>query len=328
MFQMWADGVFNGARGAGRDVFDSRPHASTAKAIMINTASQYPLPNNYPELTRFVQGWGLPDVKQLYNTAQDNGWRMPILVNEDRTLRSGDVAAYNLQVFNSGNWLRATLVYSDPPPALPPDPAVPAIVNNLSIRVVSPGGTEYFGNVGLNAGNWSVPGGSRNNIDNVQNIFIQSAESGNWVIEVSADEINLDGHVETQALDADFALVVTTGGAANSRWTNSGLRFTCDGRERMRINDNGDFLVAGKHRTTPYDGLKFSYSGATKASCEGTNGHFTNASAPVPDQPSTVNPLPASGLTFRNSGNGNGFQIGSDGLLRSTVDAYVIGHAF
>jgi serine protease AprX len=324
-FQMWADGVFLGNRGANRDVFDSRPHASTAKAIMINTAAQYDFNGTAANLTRVHQGWGMPDVHQLYTTAENNGWHIPILVNEDRILRQWDAANYFLRVNAPGNWLRATLVYSDPPPAAG---ATSALVNVLFIRVISPNGTEYYGNVGLDAGNWSTSGGAPNTIDNVQNVFVQNADAGEWTIQVRADAINQDGHVETAALDADFALVVTTGGVNNSRWTNSGIRFSCNNREWMRINENCDLLFAGNHRSMPVSGLQFTYGGLAKATLENTNGHFSSASVPNPDVPTTVNPLPSTGITFTNKYSGNGFQIGNDGLLRSNVDAFVVAHSF
>ena len=40
-------------------------------------------------------------------------------------------------------------------------------------------------------------------------MFVDNPEAGVWVIEISADEIVQDGHVETAALDADFGLVVS-----------------------------------------------------------------------------------------------------------------------
>ncbi|MFT7667858.1 MAG: hypothetical protein ACI8X5_000543 [Planctomycetota bacterium] len=38
--------------------------------------------------------------------------------------------------------------------------------------------------------------------------YVQNASAGTWTIEVLADEINQDGHVETGALDTDYALVI------------------------------------------------------------------------------------------------------------------------
>ncbi|WP_246001536.1 S8 family serine peptidase [Allorhizocola rhizosphaerae] len=43
LFQMWADGVFAGSPGLGRDVFDSRPHAATAKALRSIRRTSIPL---------------------------------------------------------------------------------------------------------------------------------------------------------------------------------------------------------------------------------------------------------------------------------------------
>ncbi len=69
----------------------------------------------------------------------------------------------------------------------------------------------FWGNNGLLAGNWSTSGGIRNRIDTVENVFVQRPAAGTWTIQVLADEINQDSHVETTATDADFALVVSTG---------------------------------------------------------------------------------------------------------------------
>ena len=39
---------------------------------------------------------------------------------------------------------------------------------------------------------------------------VQRPAAGAWTVEVLANEVNADGHPETPATDADFALVVTT----------------------------------------------------------------------------------------------------------------------
>ncbi len=64
IFQMWHEGVFCGFGGAA-SVFASRPHMTTVKALMINTAYRYPLATEQPgsDFTRHNQGWGMVDVK-------------------------------------------------------------------------------------------------------------------------------------------------------------------------------------------------------------------------------------------------------------------------
>ncbi len=219
LFQMWADGVFAGAPGAGRDVFTARPHAATAKALMINQANQYTFSGTTHDLTRTHQGWGTASVGNLYSQAQANGWRLPILVNETDLLTAGTKKIYTLST-DGTQPLKATLAWTDP--AGSPS-AAKAQVNDLTLKVTAPNGTVYWGNNGLAAGNWSTSGGVANTIDTVENVFIQSPAAGTWTIEVSADAVNSDGHVETTATDVDYALVVTakTGTAPTSSPTAS-----------------------------------------------------------------------------------------------------------
>ncbi|MEO1335692.1 MAG: S8 family serine peptidase, partial [Myxococcota bacterium] len=205
MFQMWADGVFSGGPGQARDAFDVRPHMTTAKALLIHSAFQYAFSGTSDDKARVHQGWGMADVQNLYDIAQSNGWQLPILVDESSVLTPGAVDTYSIQV-NGSSPLKATMVYADP--AGNPS-AARHRVNDLSLRLVSPSGTVYWGNNGLSVGVWSTPGGSSNVLDTVENVFIQSPEAGTWTVEVRGDEIVQDGHLETAALDADYALVVT-----------------------------------------------------------------------------------------------------------------------
>lgn len=204
MFQMWADGVFDGGPGKARDVFATRPHAATAKALLINSATQYPFTGTTADLTRTHQGWGTVNLQTLYQASQAGGFRLPILVNETDLLTNGQTRRYTFNATGTRP-LFATLVYTDP--AGTPG-AARARVNDLTLRVTAPNGTVFFGNNGLAAGNWSTPGGSANVVDTVENVFVQTPAAGTWTIEVLASQLNADGHVETPATDADYALIV------------------------------------------------------------------------------------------------------------------------
>ncbi|WP_432076952.1 S8 family serine peptidase [Streptomyces wuyuanensis] len=207
VFQMWADGVFDGGPGLDRDVFASRPHAATAKALLINSADQYAFTGASHDLARMKQGWGTAGVGNLYQLAQDNNWRLPILVDETDVLTTGQTATYTLTTDGSRP-LKATMAYTDP---MGSPSAAQARVNDLTLKLTAPDGTVYWGNNGLAADNWSTPGGSANTIDTVENVFVQTPAAGTWTIEVIAGQVNADGHVETPATDADFALVATGG---------------------------------------------------------------------------------------------------------------------
>jgi len=206
MFQMWADGVFAGSPGAGADVFDARPHMTTAKALMINTASPYDFSGDDHDLARIHQGWGLPHVGDLYDEAQSHGWRLPLIIDETEIIAPAETHSFTVTVPAGADRFKVTMVYADP---MGNPGAAMARINDLTLRVSGPGGV-YYGNRGLRSGNWSEDVGDYpNDFDTVENVFIQDPAAGTWLIEIRADEIIEDSHPETAALDADYALVVS-----------------------------------------------------------------------------------------------------------------------
>ncbi|UCH98296.1 MAG: S8 family serine peptidase, partial [Candidatus Aminicenantes bacterium] len=137
IFQMWADGVFAGGPGLGRDVFDSRPHFTTAKALLIHSAYQYPFSGTSHDWTRMHQGWGMADVGNLYDLAQAHNWSFPVLIDESAVIAPLGTHTYNVNVTTGTDSLKATLVYADP--AGVPLAAVHRI-NDLSLKVTEPNG--------------------------------------------------------------------------------------------------------------------------------------------------------------------------------------------
>lgn len=198
-FQMWHLGLFGNP--TGRTVFDSRPHMTTAKAVLINTARQWSFSGTTHDRTRTHQGWGMADVGGLYDKRD-----ILFVVNETDILRPLERKNYSLIVPVRTPELKATLVFKDPSGI--PSSTVHRI-NDLSLHVTSPSGVEYWGNNGLLEGMWSAIGGAEDHNNTVENVFVQFPEAGSWAVEVIASEINEDSHPETNELDADFALVVS-----------------------------------------------------------------------------------------------------------------------
>ncbi len=179
---------------------------TTAKALMINTASPYDFSGDDHDLTRVHQGWGLAHVGDLYDQAEASNWRLPLVIDETEVIEPFQVHSYDLAVSGTGAWFKVTMVYADP---MGNPGGGLARINDLSLRVTGPDG-EYFGNRGLRTGNWSEDVGDfPNDFDTVENVFLQNPTPGQWRIEIMADEIIEDGHPETTELDADYALVVT-----------------------------------------------------------------------------------------------------------------------
>jgi serine protease AprX len=199
--EMWTDGIFgNDLPNADGDRFSNRPHATTAKALMINTADQYKFEGAQHMLTRVHQGWGFPSLKNLY----DNRSKI-FVVNETDVLKVGQKKLYNLTVGTRTPELKITMTFADPEGNVA---AEQDRINNLDLKVTSPTGKIYLGNVGLLAGNYSTEGGQADSIDTVENVFVKEPAAGTWKIEVIATEINADGRPETSEMDADYALVV------------------------------------------------------------------------------------------------------------------------
>ncbi|PKP35600.1 MAG: hypothetical protein CVU00_01750 [Bacteroidetes bacterium HGW-Bacteroidetes-17] len=205
LFQMWAEGVFSGDTTLHRNVFDSRPHMTTAKAMMINLAYQYDFSGSDHDKTRMHQGWGVADVKNIYENARDHDWKLGIIIDEEDVIIPLEEKSYEVNV-DGVKPLKITLVYADPPgsPA-----ATKQLINDLNLKLISPSGKIFWGNNGLDKGNWSVSEGEPNHLDNVENIFIKNPETGIWKISVIAEEVVKDAHLETEQIDADYALIVS-----------------------------------------------------------------------------------------------------------------------
>jgi hypothetical protein len=200
LFQMWADGLFGNPVDPGGTVFSNRAHMTTAKAMLVNTAYQYPFSGPVHDMARYHQGWGMPDLRVIYDERD-----LLFVVDETELLEPFAVAGYDLEVPDDQPAFKVTMTYADPPG----NPAVQIQhrINDLDLRVIAPGGTVYHGNAGLLEGPWSTPGGATDTKNTVENVFVLAPEPGVWRVEVEAAELVEDGHVETPELDTDFALV-------------------------------------------------------------------------------------------------------------------------
>ncbi len=201
-YQMWSDGIFGNEVNPEGTVFENRPHMTTAKAMMINTADQYPFNGTTEDKTRMHQGWGMPSEKNLYDL-RDNFY----IIDETDVLENLDVSTHMVAVESGSPYLKVTMTYADPAG----NPAVQTQhrINDLTLKVISPSDVIYWGNYGLKNGVWSQPDGSADTKDTVECVFVQNPEAGTWTVQVSADEIIQDSHIETPELDADYALVVS-----------------------------------------------------------------------------------------------------------------------
>lgn len=200
MAEMWADNAW-GTDPIGSSVFDKLPHHTTLKALLVNNARQYPFSGTDADLSRYKQGWGRPNVQIAKERAPRS-----LVVDWNDPLSVGQRATYDLRVAEGEPELKITMIYPDPPGTTS---ATLHRINDVNLKVTSPSGVVYHGNAGLDAGNYSVAGGSPNTVDTVENVFVKDPEPGLWGVEVEAAEVNQDGYLETAEDDVVFSLVAT-----------------------------------------------------------------------------------------------------------------------
>lgn len=153
--------------------------AALVKATLINSAvdmldenndgaddNDYPIPNNH-------EGWGRVNVANATDGSHQ-------FVDDATGIGTSGNASYQFSVDTAGAPFKVTLVWSDYPST---ESAAQNLVNDLDLTVTSPGSTVYKGNV-FSSG-WSQSGGSADHVNNVENVYIQSAQSGVWTVEVS-----------------------------------------------------------------------------------------------------------------------------------------------
>ena len=172
--------------------------SALVKAMLINSATDMLDENNdgandndFP-IPNYHEGWGLVNLANATDgTAQ--------YIDQTSGLTTGNSASYSFNVSASGASFKVTLVWSDYPST---EAATANLVNDLDLLVTSPSGAQYRGNVF--GGGWTIPGGSADRVNNVENVHIQSAQSGIWTVQVTG--YNIPHGPQPFALVADGVL--------------------------------------------------------------------------------------------------------------------------
>ena len=152
-----------------------------------------PVPNN-------DEGWGRCDVAALIT-----GERRFNFTDQGIELKTGAFWEKRL-IVGADDALKVTLAYTDVP-GLPA--AIPALVNDLDLEVVSPDGHIFRGNAFLDGESMGdTAEGDR--INNVEGVWISNPAAGEWILRVRAQRVLQDVHGRTNATpEQDFALVAS-----------------------------------------------------------------------------------------------------------------------
>nr|WP_276607512.1 S8 family serine peptidase [Limisphaera ngatamarikiensis] len=178
---------------------NATPSPALVKAALINTAVDLDDAMGTGPVPNFDEGWGRVNVVPLLS-----GERQFLFYDQTTPLVTGQ-SWETVVVVDGTEPLRITLVYTD----VPGTPFVlPALVNDLDLEVVGPGGEVYLGNA-FRQGE-SVPGAvTPDRRNNVECVYVQEPEPGPYRIRVRAYRVPEDARRDTPEVDQDFALVVS-----------------------------------------------------------------------------------------------------------------------
>jgi hypothetical protein len=186
--QYYADGFYPSGVANGGDAFT--PSAALVKATLVNSAREMTGASAIPST---CQGWGriLLDDALAFPGDSRQLW-----VHDEATgFNSGGTQHDFTFAVAAGESLKVTLAWTD----FPSTPAAATnLVNDLDLTVVGPGGT-YRGNV-FSGGN-SIPGGSADRLNNLEQVLLAAPAAGSYTVTVSAFNV--------PSGPQDYALVVS-----------------------------------------------------------------------------------------------------------------------
>jgi hypothetical protein len=183
-----------------------------------------PVPNN-------DEGWGRVNLEVLIDSERRHEF-----TDQGVELTTGGVWEKRV-IVAAGEPLKVTLVYTDAP-GLPA--AIPALVNDLDLEVISPSGILYRGNAFAEGESVAgTPVGDR--INNVEAVHLVEPEAGEWIVRVLGVNVVQDIRRRAGAARQDFALVVSgqlpAPGEGVISWDRAAYRVP--GLARLRLLDDG-----------------------------------------------------------------------------------------
>ncbi len=235
--------------------------SATLKALVIHTADE----SGDAMGPDYKFGWGLLNAQKAANKiSEDNSQN----VIDEQTLSNGAIYTRVVTVAGSNPApLVVTVVWTDPTgtPVLPAlDPSDVMLVNDLDLRVTNNGTTYYPWKLDKSNPTNAATNSSENDVDNVEQVYIETPTAGTYTIEVD--------HDGTLASSQAFSIVISgideftsdVCGDVSGTWTsgntyivtcdivvNSGQSLTIESGEVINNLENYGFTVNGAMTWVP-----------------------------------------------------------------------------
>jgi subtilisin-like proprotein convertase family protein len=243
--------------------------ASTLKGLATHTADDSGNPG--PDA---IFGWGLLNAKRCAETMNENGlksWISEEVINQGQT--------YTMNVTSDGtNPLIASITWTDVPgtpnlnTTLVNNP-LPALVNDLDIRITNGSNTYYPWRLQSNASLNATRSGD-NNVDNVENIKIDTPPAGVYTITVT-HKGNLVGEKQNYSMivtgvTSNFAITSTSSDLIICNNQNANFSFNYKQTGSGTTNFTAEGLPAGA--TAVFDNNSLSANGSVSMTISNLNG--------------------------------------------------------
>jgi hypothetical protein len=159
--------------------------ASTLKGLIIHTSDDLGRPG--PD---YQYGWGLVNTLKAAELLKDYAEGNLIRLSEE-ALSSNNTFRTYICFADGGESLRATLCWTDPPGTATGshDSRTAILVNDLDIKVTGPGGTFYPYRLSYSDPDAHAVNDGENNIDNVEQVLIETPQTGTYTITVDYDGV-------------------------------------------------------------------------------------------------------------------------------------------
>jgi M6 family metalloprotease-like protein len=158
------------------------PSGALIKATLLNATINMTGIPGYPNDR---EGWGLIRLDNAVYFPGDtrNVWVWD--VRNKNGLYTGESRNYSIEVVNNAEPLKVTLVWTEPPASAgSTDPST----NDLNLVVIDPNNNQFFGN--HFAAGQSATGGAADDVNNVEQVLINTPAVGEYTIQVEAHEVN------------------------------------------------------------------------------------------------------------------------------------------
>ena len=154
------------------------------------------------DIPNMNEGWGRVNLANSLIPGTDTG----VWVDDRNTIRSGQTREYEFNLSRGNTPFKAVLTWSDYPGSTW---SSTQLQNNLDMVITAPDGTIYKGNDFANGR--STTGGDADNVNNVEVVLIDQADSGVWSVRIT--DVAHGG----QRSDQPFALAVRGAGVNDLR---------------------------------------------------------------------------------------------------------------